>query len=132
MELEKEIKKDKKGSQNKRSLGGEYEQLAGAYLVNKGYQILEYNFRCRFGEIDLILLDNNTIVFVEVKYRKSKSMVHSLESVGYKKQIVISKCAKYYLMKKANLHRSCRFDVIGFEGDKLIHIENAFDYIGYH
>lgn len=115
---------------NKRALGTQYEQQAGKYLETLGYQILEYNYLCKQGEIDVIALDGKTIVFVEVKYRKAKSMVSSLEAVDYKKQRKISKVAQYYLYTKSYLNHSCRFDVIGFDDEKMTHIRNAFDYIG--
>lgn len=115
---------------NKRSLGGEYEKKACQYLVDNGYILLEMNYHCRFGEIDIIARKNGVITFVEVKYRKNKSMVSPLESVGYSKQKVISKCAKYYLTIKHFLNYGCQFDVIGFDGEEMSHVENAFEYIG--
>lgn len=115
---------------NKRKVGSDYENIACDYLRDNGYLILENNYHCRFGEIDIIAMKDAIIIFVEVKYRKNSSMVHALESVGYAKQVVISKCAKYYLMVKRKLDQGCQFDVIGFEGEELIHIQNAFEYIG--
>lgn len=114
---------------NKRNLGNSYEQKASKYLKDNGYHILCENYYCRFGEIDIIARKDGVIIFVEVKYRNANSMVNSLEAVGYAKQKVISKCAKYYLTVKRCLNSACRFDVIGFQGEKIIHIENAFEYI---
>lgn len=115
---------------NKRNIGSIYEQKACMYLRDNGYRILEVNYHCRFGEIDIIASKGGIITFIEVKYRKEKSMVHPLESVGFAKQKVISKCAKYYLTTKYRLNSSCQFDVIGFEGEDMAHIMNAFEYIG--
>ena len=56
---------------NKRAVGTAYEKLAGEYLIKQGYEVLEYNFRCRMGEIDLVAKDREYLVFVEVKYRSS-------------------------------------------------------------
>lgn len=115
---------------NRRKIGGNYEIKACEYLESKGYTVLENNYHCRFGELDIIARKGDTIIFVEVKYRKSKSMVHALESVGYSKQLVISNCAKYYLTVSKLFNSACQFDVIGFEGEELIHVKNAFEYIG--
>lgn len=114
---------------NKREVGAVYEKLAGKYLEELGYEILEYNFLCKQGEIDLIVKDGKTLVFVEVKYRKSKSMVRSIEAVNYPKQRKICKSANYYVYSKGYSNQGCRFDVVGFDGDELTHIKEAFDYI---
>ena len=58
--------------QNKRMEGSRYEQLAARYLEQKGMDVLELNYRCRTGEIDIIARDGGYLVFVEVKYRKTK------------------------------------------------------------
>ncbi len=115
---------------NKRKIGSIYEQIACDYLKNQGYRIIHNNYHCRFGEIDIIAKKDDIITFIEVKYRKKKSMVNALESVGFAKQVVISKCAKYFLTVSGLLNQNCRFDVIGFDGEELKHIENAFEYIG--
>lgn len=115
---------------NKRSVGTKYERIAGEYLQAKGYQILEYNFRCRMGEIDIIAKDGECLVFCEVKYRSGSGSGHPAEAVDYRKQKVISKCALYYL----TVHRigdvESRFDVVSIEGDQITVFPNAFDYIG--
>ena len=70
---------------------------AAAYLKKKGYRILEANFRCRFGEIDLIARDGAYLVFIEVKYRSSLKDGDSLEAVNRRKQRKIIRVAEYYL-----------------------------------
>lgn len=115
---------------NKRELGSVYEKLAGKYLEQQGYKVLEYNFLCKQGEIDLIAKDDKTFVFVEVKYRKANSMVSAIEAVNYTKQKKICKTASYYIYSKGYSNQPCRFDVIGFDGDEITHIKEAFDYIG--
>lgn len=115
---------------NKRKVGSNYEQIASEYLLDHGYTILVNNYHCKFGELDIIAKKDDIITFVEVKYRKTKSMVDALESVGYRKQVVISKCAKYFLTVSRLLNQACQFDVIGFDGEELVHIKNAFEYIG--
>ena len=92
-------------------------------------RILCRNYRCHFGEIDLIAKDGETIVFVEVKYRRSPASGSPLGAVGLQKQLRISRCAVFFLTAK--YHRTdlpCRFDVIGFEGELIHHIKDAFSY----
>lgn len=114
-------------SVNKRQTGTSYEIKAEEYLLKKGYKILERNFRNRSGEIDIIAKDGEYFCFVEVKYRTTNDFGNPLEAVDYRKQNQIRKVAMYYLMKnKLSEWTPCRFDVIGFEGEKMTHIENAF------
>lgn len=114
-------------SVNKRQTGTSYEIKAEEYLIKKGYKILERNFRNRSGEIDIIAKDGEYFCFVEVKYRTTNDFGSPLEAVDYRKQNQIRKVAMFYLMKnKLSEWTPCRFDVIGFEGEKMTHIENAF------
>ena len=104
---------------NKRQLGGEYEKLAAEYLRAQGYVILEQNYRCRSGEIDLIAQDG--------EYRRGISCGSPFEAVGLHKQMQILKVARYYLMKKKlNLDTACRFDVVAIEGNEITLLRNAF------
>ena len=120
-------KKDKSLSANKRQMGTSYEIKAEEYLLQKGYKILERNFRNRSGEIDIIAKDGEYFCFVEVKYRTTNDFGSPLEAVDFRKQNQIRKVALYYLMKnKLSEWTPCRFDVIAFEGEKLTHVENAF------
>ena len=112
---------------NKRKTGAAYEQAAGYYLEQQGYVILQYNYRCRIGEIDLIAQDGDCLVFCEVKYRKNGSRGNPLEAVDAKKQYRISRCAQYYLMEKRLGDIPCRYDVIGIEGSRITLIKNAFE-----
>lgn len=66
---------------NNRKIGNSYEKIAGEYLRLHGYEILEYNFRCKAGEIDIIAKDGDYLVFCEVKYRKSKRKGSPFEAV---------------------------------------------------
>lgn len=112
---------------NKRQIGEAYEKKAEHYLLQKGYKILEKNFRIRSGEIDIIAQDGIYLCFIEVKFRTSNSFGSPLEAVDWRKQNQIRKVASFYLMK-SNLSEwtPCRFDVIAFEGEIITHIENAF------
>jgi putative endonuclease len=88
--------------------------VQGVDRIYKGYRILEANFRCRFGEIDLIARDGAYLVFIEVKYRSSLKDGDSLEAVNRRKQRKIIRVAEYYLcMHQEKTDLPCRFDVIG-------------------
>lgn len=115
---------------NKRQIGSQYEKMAGEYLISCGYEIIEYNFRCRMGEIDIIARDGEYLAFCEVKYRKGTVKGHPAEAVGLRKQRVISKCAAYYLVTRRLADLPCRFDVISVEGKEIDLIKNAFEYAG--
>lgn len=112
--------------QNNRAVGSKYEHYAGEYLTGLGYKILEFNYRCRSGEIDIIAQDGDCIVFCEVKYRKSGGQGDPLEAVGKRKQERIAGCAKRYLMTNKITGVPCRFDVVGILGSEVTHIKNAF------
>lgn len=115
---------------NKRKIGGEYERRALLFLEGKGLTVLETNYRCKVGEIDLICKDGSTYVFVEVKYRKNNSMGDPAEAVNYRKQKTICKVATYYMVaKKLPYDGSFRFDVVSILGDKITWYKNAFMYI---
>ena len=111
---------------NKRMLGTDYENKACEYLESEGYEILERNFRSKKGEIDIIAKDGQYIVFVEVKYRYNNAFGYSVEAVDIRKQMIIYKVAESYLNYTNNVAVPCRFDVIGFDDNKINHIKNAF------
>ncbi len=112
---------------NRRRLGTNYERAAAYYLEQFGYIVLEYNYRCRMGEIDLIAKDGSCLVFCEVKYRADSRKGSPIEAVGVRKQQTIFRCAMYYLTERGMEDVPCRFDVIGIEGGKVTHIKNAFE-----
>ncbi|PHV71180.1 YraN family protein [Sporanaerobium hydrogeniformans] len=111
---------------NKRELGNYYEELAVQYLKEKGYRILNKNFYCRFGEIDIIAEQNKTLVFVEVKYRQSSYFGYPCEAVNYKKRQRIGRTACFYLRQYYRYEVSCRFDIIEVLEGNIHHIESAF------
>ena len=88
------------------------EALAAEYLTGRGYHVLERNFRCRGGEIDLIALDGGTLVFIEVKLRRTLSRGSPLEAVTAVKQARVRKAAQQYLSLCGRLFGRIRFDVI--------------------
>lgn len=113
---------------NRRRLGAENEKKAGKYLEKAGYEILEYNYRCKAGEIDLVARDGKYLVFCEVKYRSGCGSGHPLEAVDLRKQKILSRCALYYLTGKGLQDVPCRFDVVSMMDDEILVIKNAFDF----
>ena len=115
---------------NRRETGTQYEKMAAAYLQKQGYEIIEQNFRCRQGEIDIIAQDGEYLFFCEVKYRSTEQKGHPLEAVTVQKQHRISRTALYYIAKKGLIDVPCRFDVIGILDKEIVLYKNAFDFIG--
>lgn len=112
---------------NKRQIGTQYESMAVQYLTEAGYHILERNFRCRTGEIDIIARDGAYLVFVEVKYRASAACGSALEAVDYRKQQSILRVAQYYMVSHGyGTQTNCRFDVVAIQGAEITLIQNAF------
>jgi len=97
---------------------GEYtENLARQYLESKGFTLIEKNFNCRMGEIDLIMQDNSSLVFVEVRYRRNTYFGNGAESVTPSKQAKLVKTASLYLQRNTKLNQyPARFDVISITG----------------
>ncbi|MDO4303503.1 MAG: YraN family protein [Bacillota bacterium] len=115
---------------NKREIGKEYEQAAASYLEDNGFRILERNFRCRQGEVDLVGIHQDCLVFVEVKYRKNDRAGSPEEAVNYRKQIRICKTSDYYrLIHPWHGSRQVRYDVVAICADDIRWHQNAFDYV---
>lgn len=108
----------------------EKERLAAEFLERNGFRILERNFYCRQGEIDLIAeAPERILVFIEVKYRKDEKYGLPGEAVHYRKQTRIRKAAQVYLYQNRGFeHMECRFDVISILGNEIKQIENAFGF----
>lgn len=114
-------------TENNRKTGAKYEEMAAGYLANQGIKILALNFRAKTGEIDIIAMDNTTLVFCEVKYRSSIKFGYPEEAVDYRKQDKIRKTAMYYMMSEHYSENTpVRFDVISILGTKIKHIKEAF------
>jgi len=117
----------------KRIKGDDKERLAEDYLLAKGFSLIERNFLCKSGEIDLIMKDPNSkndeyLVFVEVRYRENNEFGGALASITAGKQRKLRRAAEFYLLKNfGNTPPPCRFDVVGIEQqDQLEWIKNAF------
>ncbi|CAH0119792.1 MULTISPECIES: YraN family protein [unclassified Paenibacillus] len=118
---------------NKKELGLAAERLAEQYLTEKGYRIVRRNWRCRSGEIDLIVLDGNALVFVEVRSRSGVTRFGTAaESVTERKQRQVRATAEVYLYRERQTERTVRFDVVtvlfqpGGSVKEIVHWPNAF------
>ena len=122
-------------------MGAEFEDLASRFLERKGYRILDRNVRLVRKEVDIVAADGDTIVFIEVKGRRSSAFGTGSEAVGPRKQAGLVKFAATYLERRRLWSRPCRFDVIAVRpdggrsggggegaggGPVFEHIENAF------
>jgi putative endonuclease len=117
---------------NKRQLfGKESEALAVRYLKKNGYKILEQNYRNKIGEIDIIAKEKGSLVFVEVKARKTHVFGNPKWAVTPKKQRKISMVALYYLKATKQIHVKARFDVVALslakDNPQIEIIKNAFE-----
>lgn len=112
-----------------REQGAYTEDLACQFLERKGFKLIERNFNCRLGEIDLIMQDNNYLVFVEVRYRKNNNFGSAIESVTYNKQQKLIKAASWYLQQHSKLNKHpARFDVVSITGSIESHDLNSIDF----
>lgn len=111
-------------------LGNEGERATANYLQARGYHILERNFRCRGGEVDLIALDGATLVFIEVKLRRSLARGAPVEAVTALKQSRVRKAAQVYLTYCGQVFTRTRFDVVcimkSAKNADITHLKAAF------
>lgn len=102
-------------TQDKRATGNAAEYEACRYLQQQGLKLLERNFHCKGGELDLIMRDGHSIVFVEVRYRKNSHYGGALLSITRAKQRKLLHAANFYLQASKQHHLPCRFDVIAMQ-----------------
>jgi putative endonuclease len=102
------------------------EDQALAYLERNGLRLLERNFRCKGGEIDLVMEEGATLVFVEVRKRAASTFGGAAASVGARKQARLIVAAQRYL-QRYRLPPPCRFDVVAIDGATLDWLRNAID-----
>jgi putative endonuclease len=95
-----------------KSLGSFGEELALQFLIEKGYCIIEKNFRCRLGEIDIIARNNDYITFIEVKTRYNNHFGSPCEAITFSKQKKLYKLAQVYILQKKLHNCNFRFDVV--------------------
>lgn len=118
--------------QPRQKLGNIGEDLAASYLRRLGYSILDRNYKARYGEIDIIALDHDTLVFVEVKTRTNTSFGTPEEAVTPRKLAEVVKTAEYYKSTHDGLPEELRVDVIGIqlEGRSPTHINHIQNVTG--
>lgn len=110
------------------TIGHNAEQQAQRFLQKQGLKRVTQNYRCRSGEIDLIMRDGKTLVFVEVRARNNNYCGTALESITPAKVKRISKAAQHYLTCNAKQNHAARFDVVAIEKNATINwIKNAFE-----
>lgn len=114
----------------KKDLGNRGEEQATLFLENKGYFIVDRNFKCRSGEIDIVAKKNREYVFIEVKTRTSKKYGRPIEAVNKNKIKHIINTSKYYILKNNLQNFFIRYDIIEiyYKGNKILinHIKNVF------
>lgn len=114
---------------NRRQTGSQAEQLAGRYLEKQGYEIIQYNFRCRQAEIDIVAREDRFLVFVEVKWRSSGRNGAPEEAVDRRKQARILRAALFYFARyRLPEDTPVRFDVVAIEGTQIRLVKNAFTF----
>ncbi len=113
--------------------GREAEAYALQHLQQHGLQLITQNWLCKRGELDLVMLDGDTVVFVEVRYRRHSAWGGAIESVDFRKQQKLILAAQLFLQKETRWADSaCRFDVVAVEGSAdggspLNWIKHAFE-----
>jgi putative endonuclease len=115
----------------KKEIGQRGEEMAVSFLKGLNYQILERNYRCKLGEVDIIARDNDTLVFIEVRTRSSLAFGLPQESINRRKRHQISKVALEFILRKKMKNTPARFDVIAISlepgKEKVDHIRDAFE-----
>src|SRR5690348_11490702 len=116
----------------RRLFGQEGEAEAERYLRRKGYRIVARNVRSSLGELDLVAEDGQTLVFIEVKARRSGEFGGAIHAVHRQKQQKLARLASQFLAQRHWMERSCRFDVVLLQATetaelRVEHIQNAFD-----
>jgi putative endonuclease len=101
---------------DRQTLGKQGEELACRELRRRGYAVLARRYRTRFGEIDIVCEDDRTIVFVEVKARRSKKYGEAIEALSFSKRRRIGAMALDYLAWTGRVNDPCRFDVVAIDG----------------
>lgn len=120
-----------KGVSNTTNTGSYWEGYAENYLCQQGLTKVATNFRTKVGEIDLIMKDQETTVFIEVKFRKNAHFGGAISAVSISKQQKITKTAAFFLQQQGlnAYNTACRFDIVAIEGEsnpEIIWLKNAF------
>lgn len=113
---------------DRHTLGKDAERNAEIWLETQGLQLIQRNMRCRLGEIDLIMTDGESLIFIEVRHRNSRTFGGAAASVDWRKQRKILRAARFFLAANPTWSKHpCRFDVIAYEGNDIpLWYRNAF------
>ena len=112
---------------NKREIGNQYENLACSYMEKEGMHILARNYRVRAGEIDIIAMDKDVLVFAEVKYRSSIEYGGAEYAIPDSKKKTIVRVAQWFMAsRKIPQDTFCRFDAVLIDGETITYIKNAW------
>ena len=111
---------------NTRVIGALKEDLAISYLEENGFEIIERNFKCKIGEIDVIAKKDDVIRFIEIKYRKGNVAGGAHYAISNQKLIKISKIANFYIITHPNSNSSYSIDAIIIENENIEYFENIF------
>lgn len=108
------------------AVGATSEDRAVDHLVRQGFRIIERNYRCKVGELDIVARDRGVLVFVEVRSRRNADYGSALEAVTWRKRQKVTRVAMQYLAWRRPRFESARFDVVAITGDELVHIRDAW------
>jgi len=118
-------------SSQQNNVGNQAEKIAADYLQQQGLKLLETNYRCRFGEIDLVMRDSKTLIFVEVRLRRNSMFGGAAYSINSSKQKKLIITAEHYLQQHSTVTKlACRFDAILMDKTSTTNlqwIQSAFD-----
>lgn len=106
--------------------GASAEDAAAGLLLAAGYRIVERNFRCRAGELDIVARDGDVLVFIEVRMRSDAEHGYAFEMVGGSKQRRVIRVARCYLAARQPAYEEARFDVVAFTAGDAVLIRDAF------
>lgn len=107
-------------------IGACAETTATQMLTSRGYRIVERNFRCRIGELDIIAYDGDVLVFVEVRSRADDEHGHALEMIGPRKQRQVARIAAHYLAARCPNYDEIRFDVVAITAGDAVLVQDAW------
>ncbi len=111
---------------NKVQRGASAETAATQLLVAAGYRIIERNFRCKAGELDIVARDRDVLVFVEVRSRSDDAHGSAVEMIRRSKQRRVARVASYYLAAVQPVYDECRFDIVAITAGEAILLKDAF------
>jgi putative endonuclease len=108
------------------AIGATGEDRAAHALYRRGYRVVERNYRCKVGELDIVAFDGPTLVFVEVRSRRTGEHGSALEAVGWRKQQKVSRVAAFYIAARRPRFATARFDVVAITGEDVVVIQDAW------